>query len=279
VTHSPDLEPAAWRPGVTDDPAAEDSATAGDSSPTGRGAYPADDAGLADPADDAELADPADDAELADPDAQEDMELDDEIVVAEVIDEAPDDRVAGDPVADDLVTDGPVATDKVTDDPVTADLVTEDPVTEDPVTGDPVTEDPVAGDPVTADLVTDDPLAAGPATDAPANAQGSAPAAAGPADRGAGRAGLSQHWHNIQATFVDDPSGAVRLAAEAADAAVSALIGTLKERQSALLDVTGDTAAAQDTEQLRTALQDYRVFCQDIEEIGQRLPQPQAVTR
>ncbi len=183
---------------MTDDPAAEDSATADHSSPAEQGAYP------------------ADHAALADPDAQEAMELDDEIVVAEVVDESPDQSV-------------------------------------------------------TADAVTG----------AAASSAGSAPAAAMPADvdaNGADR-GLSQHWRNIQATFVDDPSGAVRLAAEAADAALSALVGSLQERQSALLNTTGDMASAHDTEQLRTALQEYRVFCHDIEAIGRRLPQPQAAAR
>ncbi len=206
---------------MTDDPAAEDSATTDHSGPAGRG------------------ADPADHAVLADPGAQEAMELDDEIVVADVIDESPDRSV-----------------------------------TTGPVTG-------AADGPVTDDAVTGDALADGPVTGAAASAAGSAPAAARPADidaNGADR-GLSQHWHNIQATFVDDPSGAVRLAAEAADAAVSALVGSLQERQSALLNATGDMARAHDTEQLRTALQEYRVFCQDIEEIGKRLPQPQPVAR
>src|SRR4029077_9521664 len=48
-----------------------------------------------------------------------------------------------------------------------------------------------------------------------------------------GGADLSQRWRDIQVSFVDDPRGAVRLAAEAADAAVAALVTSLHERQSA----------------------------------------------
>jgi hypothetical protein len=221
---------------MTDDPAAEDSATADHSSPAGRGAYP------------------ADHAALADPDAQEAMELDDEIVVAEVIDESPDQSVTADAVTGAAASSAKSA----------------------PAAGDPLADGPVTGDAVAGAALAD-----GPVTGTAASAAGSAPAAAMPADvdaNGADR-GLSQHWRNIQSTFVDDPSGAVSLAAEAADAAVSALVGSLQERQSALLSTTGDMASAHDTEQLRTALQEYRVFCQDIEEIGRRLPQPQAVAR
>jgi hypothetical protein len=98
-------------------------------------------------------------------------------------------------------------------------------------------------------------------------------ASTGPAAYGSAGAGgqpfssqhLSQEWREIQASFVDDPRGAVQLAAEAADAALTALVTSLRDRHATL----GPTAA-QDTEQLRAALQEYRMFCQGIAETGRR---------
>ena len=81
----------------------------------------------------------------------------------------------------------------------------------------------------------------------------------------------SQEWREIQATFVDDPHGAVQMAASAADSALNALVTGLRERQSSLSAVGN-----QDTEQLRAALQEYRRFCQSISEIGRQLPEPVA---
>jgi hypothetical protein len=83
---------------------------------------------------------------------------------------------------------------------------------------------------------------------------------------------LSQQWHDIQARFVDDPADAVRLAARAAEAAVSELVTALQDRQSAL--VPGTTAdGREDTEQLRSILRECRTFCQDVAEMGRRLGQ------
>lgn len=96
------------------------------------------------------------------------------------------------------------------------------------------------------------------------------PAPAGP---GAG-VGLSQQWRDIQATFVDDPRGAVRLAAETSDAALNSLIASLRSRQNALSAAAGDTGEHRDTEQLRGELRQYRVLCQNLAQIGQRLAQP-----
>lgn len=89
---------------------------------------------------------------------------------------------------------------------------------------------------------------------------------------------VSEQWHDIQSRFVDDPADAVRLAAEAADAAVSALVATLQEQRSALVtaDAGGDTAP--DTEQLRSALRECRSFCQGIEDIQRRLSEPQSAS-
>jgi hypothetical protein len=92
-------------------------------------------------------------------------------------------------------------------------------------------------------------------------------------------ADLGQQWHDIQAMFVDDPRGSVDLAAAAADAAVSALVQTLQQRQSALAPAGGTSADPGGTEQLREALRSYRIFCQSLAEIGQRLAQPAAMTQ
>ena len=86
-----------------------------------------------------------------------------------------------------------------------------------------------------------------------------------------GSVDLTQQWHDIQARFVDDPPGAVQLAAQAAEDALGELIASLRERQSALAPVIADSSADQDTERLRGALRDYRVLCQNAEEIGRQI--------
>jgi hypothetical protein len=89
---------------------------------------------------------------------------------------------------------------------------------------------------------------------------------------------LSEQWHDIQAMFVDDPRGSVQRAAQAADAAVGALVESLRESQAALMPA--DTAAnVGDTEQLRGALRSYRVFCQRIADLDEQLPRAESMTR
>jgi hypothetical protein len=82
---------------------------------------------------------------------------------------------------------------------------------------------------------------------------------------------LTQQWHDIQARFVDDPSGAVQLAAQAAGEALGVLIASLRERQAARAPATADSSGNQDTERLRGALRDYRMLCQNAEEIGRQI--------
>jgi hypothetical protein len=81
----------------------------------------------------------------------------------------------------------------------------------------------------------------------------------------------SQQWHAIQAMFVDDPGGAVRLAAEAAETAVRAVVSALDREQTWMHkpdDVQGD---APDTEQLRTTLREFRAFSERMDRLaGQR---------
>ena len=121
--------------------------------------------------------------------------------------------------------------------------------------------------------ITDDP--AGPATGAVgsttpgvpgAPAATSPPATSGvPAAGGPGipAAALSeQQWPAIQAMFVDDPKGSVQRAAAAADEVVKAFVASIEREQAAL-----NTAWENDpsTEDLRTALQQYRAFCGRLE--------------
>jgi hypothetical protein len=84
---------------------------------------------------------------------------------------------------------------------------------------------------------------------------------------------LDPQWHDIQAQFVDDPRGSVEQAAAAADAAVTALVETLHQRQAALAPGSGPSGDPGDTEQLREALRSYRVFCQNLAEISEGLPE------
>ena len=95
-----------------------------------------------------------------------------------------------------------------------------------------------------------------------------------------GNGALGQQWHDIQAMFVDDPRGSVQLAAEAADAAVSSLMESVRERQAGLRPSAGSaTSNPADTEQLREALRTYRVFCETVRDLAQRLPQLGGVAR
>jgi hypothetical protein len=62
--------------------------------------------------------------------------------------------------------------------------------------------------------------------------------------------------------FVDDPKGSVERAAAAADEVVKAFVASLQREQAALRSAwEKDTS----TEDLRTALQQYRAFCGRLE--------------
>jgi hypothetical protein len=88
-------------------------------------------------------------------------------------------------------------------------------------------------------------------------------------------AGASQQWRDIQATFVDDPRGAVRLAAQATNAALNGVIDRLRSRLDALPAAARDCPEHPETEQLRGELRQYRELCQNLAEIRQRLDQHQ----
>lgn len=86
-------------------------------------------------------------------------------------------------------------------------------------------------------------------------------------------------WHDIQAMFVDDPRRSVQLAAENADAAVSALAELLHRRRSALVTAAaGAPNAPGETEELREMLRSYRIFCQSVCDLGGQLVNAAAPT-
>lgn len=84
-----------------------------------------------------------------------------------------------------------------------------------------------------------------------------------PAPAASGKASRDARWHEIQATFVDDPRASVELAADLVDNSVEALVASVTERQHSLLSAwQGDDPG---TEELRTALQQYRTFWNRLE--------------
>lgn len=122
------------------------------------------------------------------------------------------------------------------------------------------------GEPGTVPASTDpaDDLAAEPATTESADRKAATaePAAAG----GIPAAALAeQQWPQIMALFVDDPHGSVERAAAAASEVAAALTASLEREQERLRASWRDNAS---TEDLRTALQQYRAFCGRLESLG-----------
>jgi hypothetical protein len=93
------------------------------------------------------------------------------------------------------------------------------------------------------------------------------PAATPAAPDGAAHSGISaQRWSEILTTFVDDPRGSVKMAAAAVDSAIDEFVTSVQARQRALASSwqSGDT----DTEQLRTALREYRRFAAQVQQMS-----------
>jgi hypothetical protein len=198
----------------------------------------------------------------------------------------------GDELASDRPADGGLASDELAGDHATPETgsagLDQDPpplvVPSDPAPGDPVAPNgaatsgtnaamPEPGAPVTPDAIPGDATpaatsAAGatPAATSPADASapaGSASEPAGPNGGGIPAAALAeQQWPAIQAMFVDDPKGSVERAAAAADEVAKAFVASLQREQTELRAAwEKDT----NTEDLRTALQQYRAFCGRLE--------------
>ena len=236
------------------------------------------------PADDPE----ADDAPAGDAAAEDSTPADDELATG---------RPAGDDLASDELTGDDLATDEsASDEPASDELagrhaapeadsaeLEQDPphlvVPPGPAPGDPAvpgeaatssaqTAVPEPGAPVTPGASPVDPSAAdaSPLAATPAGAGTPAASASEPASAngdGVPAAALAgQQWPAIQAMFVDDPKGSVERAAAAADEVAKAFVASLQREQTALrASWEKDTT----TEDLRTALQQYRAFCSRLE--------------
>lgn len=73
-------------------------------------------------------------------------------------------------------------------------------------------------------------------------------------------------WQAIQSMFVDDPRASLERAAGLVDDSVEALVMSVKEQQHSLLSAwQGDNAG---TEELRTALRQYRTFWNRLEDFS-----------
>jgi hypothetical protein len=75
-----------------------------------------------------------------------------------------------------------------------------------------------------------------------------------------------QRWSEILTTFVDDPRGSVKMAADAVDSAIEEIVTSVRARQQALASSWQDSGA--DTEQLRSALREYRRFGAQIQRMS-----------
>jgi hypothetical protein len=103
-------------------------------------------------------------------------------------------------------------------------------------------------------------------------APGQPPAAQVPAatpaspDGAAAPSGISaQRWSEILTTFVDDPRGSVKMAADAVDEAIEECVNSVRARQR---DLAATWQGAEgDTEQLRTALREYRRLGQRVQQL------------
>jgi hypothetical protein len=74
-----------------------------------------------------------------------------------------------------------------------------------------------------------------------------------------------QRWSEIMAAFVDDPRGSVKMAADAVDEAVDEFVNSVRARQQALS--SSWEATGTETEQLRTALRDYRMLWHQVRQL------------
>ena len=109
-------------------------------------------------------------------------------------------------------------------------------------------------------------------TDAEESPAAPAPAAepgpASPSAVGGEGIDLDVRWHEILAMFVDDPRSSVEHAAAFAGDRAEAFVLSVKEQQDSLL--SGWQRHDTETEELRIALQQYRIFCNRLEEFSHR---------
>jgi len=74
-----------------------------------------------------------------------------------------------------------------------------------------------------------------------------------------------QRWSEILVAFVDDPRGSVKMAAGAVDEAIDEFVNSVRARQRDLASAWQSDEA--DTEQLRTALREYRKLGQRVQQL------------
>ena len=126
-----------------------------------------------------------------------------------------------------------------------------------------------SGAAVAATSTAEDPVAQGePDADMPAavSATVADPEPAYEAPAATDSTSTDSQWPGIQAMFVDDPLGSVELAAGLVVDSARKLAVSIKERQDALLAARqGDDAG---TEELRLALQQYRVLWNRLEDFS-----------
>ncbi len=186
-------------------------------------------------------------------------------------------------VAGEEMTDDPVVIERhdeilADDSPADEILADDSPADENPVAPGPVAPGPAGTSSTPADGTQ--PVAAGapdPALPGGTIPGGTVPGGTVPGDRGpaAGDPGAGipaaalseQQWPAIQAMFVDDPRGSVLRAAAAADEVLKAFVASL-EREQAALRSSWENGSDTTTEDLRTALQRYRAFCNRMESVA-----------
>lgn len=75
-----------------------------------------------------------------------------------------------------------------------------------------------------------------------------------------------QRWSEILVTFVDNPRGSVKMAADAVDSAIEEVVASVRVRQRAL--ASSWQSSETDTEQLRIALREYRRFGAQVRQMS-----------
>jgi hypothetical protein len=208
-----------------------------------------------------------------------------------------------DPMIDETPPDEPVSAEPMQGEHLSAEPMPGEHLSAEPMPGEPLPLEPLPPEPLPAEVMTDEPMTGAMAmesddpdlviVDSGTDFGNGADPSDGPASNGtvsngtdasggtvapglAASSGLSEQWHDIQAMFVDDPQGSVERAAQEAEAAVSALVESLRQRQAALVP-SGTSTAPSDTEQLRAALRGYRLFCERLVGLEEQLPRSEAI--
>jgi hypothetical protein len=79
-----------------------------------------------------------------------------------------------------------------------------------------------------------------------------------------------QRWSEILVSFVDDPRGSVKMAADVVDSAIEEIVASVRARQRAL--ASSWQSSETDTEQLRMALREYRRFGAQVRQMSPKQP-------